>query len=398
MRHKWMKKIVPMILLVSLLLQACSKGGEEPTNSSEPSQSSEQTTSSTTLEPTESTTEPIQTEPLETDPNTGDPISSTGLYHVRDSWDRADTQTGAFAVYGNAVEQAILSGQNVYGGDGKLLYDSKSDEPPNTNPNPDPDPSVSAPLQSETIPPGGYGDYSQLSNANNGWYYTAGSPVNQDVPATIDAAREQTLAKYGALWKMPDTGKKVIYLTMDEGYEYETNTTKILDVAKEKGVKITFFVTGHYVKSQPELVKRMVAEGHQVANHTDNHLVQPEALETSVATLQADINDVNTMFRDLTGQNLAPFMRPPTGAWSERSLAVSRELGYTPVFWSFAYRDWEVDNQPSLDEAYETIMGQLFPGSILLVHAVSKSNADVLGRLIDGIHARGYQIELLPEN
>lgn len=392
MRDKWIRKVLPLALLVTMLLQACSTGKQNPSESSGESQTETAEPSITITETTlpEPEITETETEAIETDPNTGDPLTSSGLYHVRDSWERADTQTGAFGVYQNAIEQARQTGQNVYDGDGKLLYEGKKGDDPQIG-----DPT---PMPTETMPPGGYGDVSQLSNVNNGWYYTPGSPTHQDVAATIDEAREQTLAKYGALWKMPASDRKVVYLTMDEGYEYGENTTKILDVAKEKGVKITFFITGHYVRSQPALVQRMLQEGHQVANHTDNHLVQPEALETSIATMQADINDVNKLYKELTGQDLAPLMRPPTGAWSERSLAVSRELGYTPVLWSFAYRDWEVDNQPSLDEAYETIMGQLFPGSILLVHAVSKTNADVLGRLIDGIHARGYQIELLPEN
>lgn len=245
-------------------------------------------------------------------------------------------------------------------------------------------------------PTSSFVNYNQYSNSSQGWYYTAGSPVSSDKPATIDAARAATLAKYGAIWQLPSQGAKIVYLTMDEGYEYSTNTSRILDVAKAKNVKITFFVTGHYIQSQANLVLRMVNEGHQVANHTVQHLVQPDALAQSVDTLKNDIVNLNTQFRNLTGRNLAPYMRPPTGAWSERSLAVTRDLGYTTVFWSFAYRDWLVDDQPKADDAYNFIMGQLHPGSVLLLHAVSTTNTDILGRLIDGIRARGYEIRPLP--
>lgn len=365
---------------------------EDITSSMEPSSTNESTDTSSSSETDESTDteEPSTTDgststdaPSTTDETTESSVSRDDLFYVRTSFEDSSSQTGAFASYENAVKQADSTGQAVFNAKGELLYQATVSPTPTT------------PDASPTSTPTSIGDYSSISNASEGWYYTAGTPAASDSPATIDSRRQNLLNKYGALWDLK-SDRKVVYITMDEGYEYENNTSRILDIAKAKKAKISFFVTGHFITSQPDLVRRMLDEGHQVANHTDKHLVQPDALDVSTDTLVQDIKKVNDQFRALTGQNLAPYMRPPTGAWSERSLAVSKDLGYTPVFWSFAYRDWEVDNQPNPDSAYKMVMDKLYPGSILLLHAVSTTNVEILGRVIDGIRSRGYTIELLP--
>lgn len=421
-------KIIPILLIAVLILRSCSLFTDESMVESESigseissiDNSSDQTTSNSSATKSGSGTTSGETTVTSVSAGTG-----LSLFYVRDAWEKAETQSGAFVVYENAVRQADMTGQSVFDENGKLLYTSRilptvtvtavtptlppttssavmpTESPPTVPVTPAPTPTtVPAIPTPSTVPPtatsAASGDYSQISNASEGWYYTPGSPGHSDVPATIDSRRAGLLAKYDAIWQLPAGGRKVVYLTMDEGYEYGNNTTEILNVAKDKNVKITFFVTGQYVESRPDLVLRMVNEGHQIANHTDKHLVQPDALDKSLAVLQRDIDDVNTKYKKLTGRNLAPYMRPPTGAWSERSLAVTRDMGYQAVFWSFAYRDWEVDNQPGYDAAYNTIMSQLFPGSVILIHAVSTTNTAILGRLIDGIRARGYTIELLP--
>lgn len=390
------KTILPLIIAFAIVLSSCTRAVDPTGETGDPDTTGETTTEgneTTDANDTDNTDDPVDTDGTSEseDPGTTDPAGETtapaddGLFYVRDAWDRPETQTGAFGNYDNAVRQADESGQSVFDSNGELLYD----------------PATTAPITEPTPPAGTVnpspGDYSLLSNESHPWYYSPGTPAGSDVPASINPTYQSLLDEYDALWQRPVSGRNVVYLTMDEGYEYGTNTTQILDAARERNAPITFFVTGHYIESQPDLIRRMLDEGHQVANHTDQHLAQPEALDTSLETLQADIIDVNTKFIALTGQNLAPYMRPPTGAWSERSLAVSRDLGYVPVFWSFAYRDWETDNQPDPDEAYRTIMDQLYPGSILLIHAVSATNAEIIGRVIDGIRDRGYEIELLPE-
>ena len=177
---------------------------------------------------------------------------------------------------------------------------------------------------------------------------------------------------------------------MDEGYEYENNTNEILDIASEKNVVITFFVTGSYIDQNPQLVQRMVVEGHVVANHSNKHLRVSPALDVSDQTLIDDIIQLEEKYRSLTGKEISKLHRPPEGGYSERSLAINDALGYRTVFWSFAYRDWLVDDQPKEQEAFDKIISQVHPGAILLLHAVSKTNVAILGDLIDEIRAMGY--------
>ena len=184
---------------------------------------------------------------------------------------------------------------------------------------------------------------------------------------------------------------------MDEGYEYQTNTTEILDIAKARNVKISFFVTASYIKNNKALVKRMVAEGHLVANHTVNH---PNLVETvadgGYSAVRKEVTGVETAFNELTGQTMPKLIRPPSGYYSARVLDCLTDDGYTAVFWSFAYHDWDTADQPLKTDAKVQILGQLHPGSIILLHAVSDTNVAILGDIIDGARTRGYQFALLP--
>ena len=95
------------------------------------------------------------------------------------------------------------------------------------------------------------------------------------------------------------------------------------------------------------------------------------------------------------------FLRPPKGEYSERSLAVTSKLGYVNVFWSFAYDDWYTDKQRGADYAYNIVMENIHNGAILLLHAVSRDNAEALDRIIKGVRQEGYEFgcldELIPE-
>ncbi len=250
---------------------------------------------------------------------------------------------------------------------------------------------VAAPIKSDS-----QGNYADLSNESQGWWFIVPKPLNQDVKANIDTKPKDLMSKYNGVWQK-QTDEKVIYLTMDCGYEYKDNTTKILDTALEKNVKITFFVTGDFIKSHPNLVKRMYNEGHIIGNHSNKHKNEVKAVASGVDVLKEDLISLEKMYKELIGTDISSFMRPPEGIYSERTLAVIKDLGYRPVFWSFAYRDWETDKQPTEKEAMDKIMGQIHPGSVLLLHTVSKTNTDILGNLIDNIRDRGYRIGSLDE-
>lgn len=190
-----------------------------------------------------------------------------------------------------------------------------------------------------------------------------------------------------------NTAKKVLYLTFDNGYE-NGFTAPILDTLKEKEVPAAFFVTGHYIKDQPDLIKRMAAEGHIIGNHSWSH---PDMTTTSNEQIKSELRKVKDGVAQLTGQSIMNYLRPPRGIFNDRVLAVSREEGYTSVFWSLAYKDWEVNNQKGADYAYQQVMKQLHPGSIMLIHSVSSDNAGALGRIIDDARAKGYQFESLDQ-
>ena len=238
------------------------------------------------------------------------------------------------------------------------------------------------------------GDYSSLSNEKAGWWFNPKKAGGND-KSTIPEKTANLLNKYNGIWQAK-TDEKVMYLTFDEGYEYNNNTAKILDTLKAKGVKAAFFVTGAYVKSNLDLVNRMANEGHLVCNHSVNHLNQVEAIKNP-KKLEDDVAGLQTLYKEKTGNNLASFLRPPEGVYSERTLKFINDMGYRPVFWSFAYKDWLRDNQPDKKFAIEKITGQFHPGSVLLLHAVSDTNAEILGEIIDKAVNMGYRFGSLYE-
>ena len=213
-----------------------------------------------------------------------------------------------------------------------------------------------------------------------GW----GLKKNPNAPPEIPSSITSLLEKYDSYYI--GKNEKVLYLTFDEGYE-NGYTAKILDVLKEKEVPAAFFITAPYLKTEKELVRRMVDEGHIVGNHTVHHPCLVEVMSTD--EISKELSGLDESFFSEFGKRMK-FFRAPKGEFSERTLAITNDLGYTNVFWSFAYRDWEVNNQKGTDYAYSEIMKGVHNGCILLLHAVSKDNAEVLGRVIDDLKARGY--------
>lgn len=198
---------------------------------------------------------------------------------------------------------------------------------------------------------------------------------------------DKLIEKHDGIY-LGDTSQKAIYLTFDEGYE-NGYTSKILDTLKENDVKTIFFVTSSYIKNNPELVKRMLDEGHQVGNHTISH---PSLPDLSYEKLEHELLGLEKEFYEKFQVGFK-YMRPPAGEYSERVLAAAQQLGYKTIFWSFAYDDWYADKIRGADYAYDKVMENLHNGAVLLLHAVSKDNADALDRIIKDIRAEGYEIK-----
>ncbi|MDU1348905.1 delta-lactam-biosynthetic de-N-acetylase [uncultured Clostridium sp.] len=229
-----------------------------------------------------------------------------------------------------------------------------------------------------------------LDNTKISWWY---KPNKDHTTPEINTKLKFDLNKYDALY-VGNTDEKVIYLTFDEGYE-NGYTAKILDILKDNDVKAIFFVTSPYIRDNPDLIKRMVDEGHIVGNHSNTHPSMP-TVTGDETKFNNEFKDVEDKFKEVTGEDMPKFFRPPMGEYSEKSLAMTKNLGYKTIFWSFAYHDWDKNNQPNPDTAKQTILNGIHNGSIMLVHAVSKTNTEILDEVIKEIKAQGYEFKLLP--
>lgn len=236
--------------------------------------------------------------------------------------------------------------------------------------------------------------YKNYDNTSIDWYFIPTKKTHQGIKTGINKNISNLISRYNVIWQAPKE-EKTVYITFDEGYEYKNNTSKILDIASKKGVKFTFFVTGHYLDSNKNLVKRMHDEGHLVANHSNNHLNAPKALNVSNEKFMNDLVAVEEKYKKITGKNISPYYRPPEGVYSQRTLKIADDMGYKTVFWSFAYQDWLTNNQPYKKYALDKIVGQLHNGSVILLHTVSSTNVSILEELIDTIKIKGYKIETL---
>lgn len=222
---------------------------------------------------------------------------------------------------------------------------------------------------------------SELDNTETSWSFKRNTE-HEPVTGYYDV----DLSLFGSYF-IRDTDEKVMYLTFDEGYE-EGYTPKILDVLKDNNVKATFFITSHFLNTQADLVKRMVAEGHIVANHSVSHPSFPTLTDEEIYN---ELTELANDFKEVTGTEMAPFFRPPSGKYSERTLYLTRKLGYRTIFWGMAFGDWDPDNQPGSDVSYKHVLDNYHNGAIILLHAVSESNTEALDAILKDIKALGYR-------
>jgi len=180
---------------------------------------------------------------------------------------------------------------------------------------------------------------------------------------------------------------KRIILTFDQGYE-NGYTSRILDILKEKNTKAVFFLTGDYAKKEKELVRRMISEGHIIGNHGMTHASLPYLSENEI---KEEVMSLHNYVLDEYGYEMQYF-RCPCGEYSDFSLEVLHKLGYKTLFWSYAYVDWDTNNQPCADEAVEKLKNSAHGGEILLLHSVSSTNAQILGDVIDNFRQQGFTV------
>ena len=209
----------------------------------------------------------------------------------------------------------------------------------------------------------------------------------------IGPANSAVLDRYDGAY-LGDTSRKVLYLTFDAGYENGC-TDQILDVLKKHQVPAAFFLVGNYLEQNADLVRRMVQEGHIVGNHTMHH---PDMSKISDMTaFRKELEDLEKLYLQITGQPMPKFYRPPQGNYSEENLQMAKELGYKTVFWSLAYVDWNNNDQPAADYAFSKLLPRTHNGAVILLHSTSRTNAAILDELLTRWKEMGYRFGTLEE-
>ena len=362
---KYIAAVLAAVLMMSLLAGCVDPEPTQPENTTPQTEAPQSPTEeqSTTVptdpakpEPTQpeatdpETTEPEPTQPEATDPETTEPEPTQPEATDPETTEPEPTQTEA------------------------------------TEPKPtEPKPTEPAPSEPEIGSQYTRAELEAMDTKVNGW----GPGVNKDeANRPYGAINEQKkYGEYDAYFIAPAEGQ--IYLTFDEGYE-NGYTPKILDVLKEKGVKAVFFVTMPYCKSHPDLVQRMIDEGHAVGNHSVRHKSMPTL---SIDDMVKEVVELHDYVKEQFGYEMHLF-RPPMGEYSQQSLAVLQSLGYKTVQWSFAYYDYEPEDQMEPTKAYKKVTEAAHEGAIYLLHAISETNTEILGDVIDYMVAQGYELKL----
>ncbi|MCP8617918.1 delta-lactam-biosynthetic de-N-acetylase [Salirhabdus salicampi] len=224
-----------------------------------------------------------------------------------------------------------------------------------------------------------------LDHTTFGWGYKKNTEHNPP-----DAGKyAPLLEEYGGFY-VDKSGEKVVYLTFDMGYE-AGYTSDILDILKEHKVPAAFFLAGHYIDSQPKLLKRMKNEGHIIGNHSWTHR---DFTTLSEGKIKEDLERIEKGVEKVLGDGDLKYVRPPRGDFSERTLAITSKLGYVNIFWSSALVDWGGRNS-GWQAAFRNVMDHIHPGAIILLHATSKANAEALEHLIQELRKDGYEFKSL---
>ncbi|MGI5850418.1 MAG: polysaccharide deacetylase family protein [Christensenellales bacterium] len=220
------------------------------------------------------------------------------------------------------------------------------------------------------------------------WYYLPHEPNKQPLPME----KADYIRNYNVLYVGPSE-EKVIYLTFDDCPQ-NGNIPAILDTLEMHQAPAAFFMTETFIRKNPDIIRQIVDCGHLICNHTSHHV---SVSRLSFEKFKAELKGVEDAYRDVTGLELPKYFRPPQGLFSESTLSYAEKLGYTIVFWSFRYVDWEVHNQPPEDKAFSAIMKETHPGEIILMHSQSKTNVKVLDKVLSAWEEQGYKFGSLDD-
>ncbi len=211
----------------------------------------------------------------------------------------------------------------------------------------------------------------------------------------IEETAKRLLNEYNAYYVDPSVNEKdkVLYLTFDVGYENES-LVKVLDVLKKEKISAAFFVLSHVVKNDSDFLSRLQTEGHLICNHTSKH---PDLTKKGEDKIKEEIKMLEEQYQNVSEKKIAPFFRPPEGKYNEKVLATAQNLGYTTVFWSLAYADWNDEVAPNDEKAMKILKENTHNGAIILLHPTSEINARILGEMIAHWKKEGYRFGMLNE-
>ena len=227
-----------------------------------------------------------------------------------------------------------------------------------------------------------------LANDNFSWYCKRNT---EHLQPEIDAEM-RFIEEYDGYYvdkSVSDSHEKVIYLTFYAGYE-NGNIQKILEILQAENVTGSFFILENLLNKNPELVKKMVDNGNLVCNHTASH---KDISKLSYDELKNELETMEKLFKEKTGREMAKYFRPPEGRFSETSMKNLSDLGYKTIFWSFAYADWDDNNQMSYDKALDKVMSNIHNGAIILLHPTSATNVAILPEIIHRLKSEGYSFK-----
>ena len=226
-----------------------------------------------------------------------------------------------------------------------------------------------------------------LSASSDSW----GLSFQKEGQRPIGNASIEELKEYNAYFAQ-DTSEKILYLTFDAGFE-NGNTPAILDALKKHQAPATFFVVGNFISDHPDLIQRIVSEGHTIGNHTMTHPDMSRIADKN--SFQNELQRVEELYKRTTGKEMTKFYRPPQGIYNTQNLSMAKDLGYSTFFWSLAYVDWLQDQQPSREEAFDKLLTRIHPGAIVLLHNTSSTNAAILDELLTRWEEMGYRFSSL---
>ncbi len=367
-----------LILILALALTACNSKSDEQANGTQSSSSQQQTTTQqSTIQQTETALTQEQTTLIEEESTTTqeETIEESSQKKIEESTTQQTTQKSESTT---ESESSTINEQTTTQENTTAETESVSNE-------------IAESTQASKTDSGDVSTENITSNESNtkvAWSFKRNSEHNP----VMGYNEGVDLEKFDACY-LGDTSQKVIYLTFDEGYEYGFSNS-ILDTLKANDVKAAFFLTGDFIEREADLCKRMVQEGHIVGNHSVNH---PSMQDLSDEEIVYEIEENAKNFKEATGYEMDKFFRPPKGEFSPRVLDIAKQLNYKTIFWSLAYVDWNVDNQPGKDAAYQHVMDNYHNGGIFLLHAVSQSNAEALDDIIKSLKAEGYTFASLKQ-